>query len=157
VVVRRVLTRVGGDHDEPNVDTVNFLWQVRDCKFTVSTSTAAREFALFYRLGLKIAGRARLVLAASGVVLVISAVLGVGAFGRLLSGGFDDPASASSQAKALLDQKFGGEPDLIFLVHARTGTVDRAAVTAMGQALQHKLTADARLRGVTSYWTAVMH
>ena len=108
---------------------------------------------MFYRLGLKIVTRARLVLAMSIVALVISAVLGVGAFARLLSGGFDDPASASSQAKVLVDQKFGGEPDMIFLVHARTGTVDGAAVTATGQALARRLSADARLHGVTSYWT----
>ena len=108
---------------------------------------------MFYRLGLKIVARARVVLAMSLAALVISAVFGIGAFARLLSGGFDDPASASSQAKVLLDQKFGGEPDLIFLVHARTGTVDGTAVTATGQALAHRLSADARLRGVTSYWT----
>ena len=108
---------------------------------------------MFYRLGLKIVTHARLVLAASIVALVISAVLGVGAFARLLSGGFDDPASASSQAKVLVDQKFGGEPDMIFLVHARTGTVDGTAVTSTGEALARRLSADGRLRGVTSYWT----
>jgi len=108
---------------------------------------------VFYRLGLKIVGRARFVLALSLVALTISAVLGIGAFGRLLSNGFDDPSSASSQAKVLLDQKFGGEPDMIFLVHARTGTVDGTATTATGQALARRLSADTRLRGVTSYWT----
>jgi len=111
------------------------------------------EIAVFYRLGLKIVGRARFVLALSLVALTISAVLGIGAFGRLLSNGFDDPSSASSQAKVLLDQKFGGEPDMIFLVHARTGTVDGTATTATGQALARRLSADTRLRGVTSYWT----
>jgi putative drug exporter of the RND superfamily len=108
---------------------------------------------VFYRLGLKIVGRTRLVLAVSVLALLISAVLGMGAFGRLLSNGFDDPSSASSQAKVLLDQKFGGEPNMIFLMHARTGTVDATAVTAAGQALARRLSADTRLRGVTSYWT----
>ena len=107
---------------------------------------------MFYRLGLKIVPRARLVLALSVVGLLLSAVLGIGAFGRLLSNGFDDPASASSQAKVLLDQKFGGEPDMIFLVHARTGTVDGATVRITGEALARRLSADPRLRGVTSYW-----
>ena len=107
---------------------------------------------MFSRLGLQIVARARLVLALGVLALVLSAVLGVGAFGRLLSGGFDDPASASSQAKALLDQEFGGAPDMIFLVHARTGTVDGTAVTATGEALARRLSGDARLRGVTSYW-----
>jgi RND superfamily putative drug exporter len=108
---------------------------------------------VFYRLGLTIVARARLVLALGVLALVISTVLGVGAFSRLLSGGFDDPASASSQANTLLDQKFDGEPDMIFLVHARTRTVDGSAVTATGEALARRLGADARLRGVTSYWS----
>jgi len=108
---------------------------------------------VFYRLGLKIVTRARFVLVLSVGALLISAVLGVGAFARLLSGGFDDPASASSQAKVLLDTKFDGEPDMIFLVHARTGTVDGTGVAAAGQALAHRLSADSRLRGVTSYWS----
>lgn len=107
---------------------------------------------MFHRLGLKIVGRARLILGLGALALVVSAVVGVGAFSRLLSGGFDDPASASSQAKALLDQKFGGEPDLIFLVHARTGTVDSAAVADTGRALTARLGADPRLHDVTSYW-----
>ena len=81
-------------HDICNVDTVNFMWQVHgvniDCR---------EERVVFYRLGLKIVARARLVLAGGVLALVVSAVLGVGAFARLLSGGFDDPASASSQAK----------------------------------------------------------
>ncbi len=109
---------------------------------------------MFYRLGLIVVARARLVLGLSLVVLALAVFLGIGAFGRLLSGGFDDPASASSQAKTLLDQKFGGEPDLIFLVHARTGTVDGAAAMASGQALTRRLSGDHRLRGVTSYWSS---
>ena len=85
-------------------------------------------------------------------MVVLCAVLGVGVFSRLLSAGFDDPSSASSQAKVLLDQKFGGEPDMIFLVHARTGTVNDAGPTASGNALAQRLSADPRLREVTSYW-----
>ena len=107
---------------------------------------------MFYRWGLKIVAHARLVLALSAVAVLVSAALGIGVFSRLLTGGFDDPASGSSQAKALLDQKFGGEPDMIFLVHARSGTVDEPAVAASGQALASRLSVDTRLRGVTSYW-----
>jgi RND superfamily putative drug exporter len=107
----------------------------------------------FYRLGRLVSGHARLVLAVTLAVLVLAAVLGVGAFGRLLSGGFDDPSAASSEAAALIDQHFGGQPDLIFLVHARTGTVDGPAATADGTALANTLSRDSRLSGVTSYWT----
>lgn len=108
---------------------------------------------MFYALGSVIVRRARLVLALSVAALLVFAVLGVGVFGRLLSAGFDNPASASSRAKVLLDQKFGGDPDMIFLVHATSGTVDGAAATANGEALAAKLAADPRLTGVTSYWT----
>jgi RND superfamily putative drug exporter len=107
---------------------------------------------MFYRLGQFVAAHAKAVLAAAGVIVVVCAVLGVGVFGRLLSAGFDDPSSSSSQAKVLLDQKFGGEPDMIFLVHARSGTVDDAGPTASGTALAQRLSADPRLREVTSYW-----
>jgi RND superfamily putative drug exporter len=107
---------------------------------------------MFYKLGQVIVIRARLVLTLGLVVLAASAVLGVGVFGRLLGGGFDNPASASSRATALLNQKFGGEPDMIFLVHARTGTVSSPAVAAAGTALAARLAADPRLKGVTSYW-----
>jgi RND superfamily putative drug exporter len=54
----------------------------------------------------------------------------------------------------LLNHKFGGEPDLIFLVHARSGSVDAPAATASGGALATRLATDARLSGVTSYWTS---
>jgi putative drug exporter of the RND superfamily len=107
---------------------------------------------MFYRLGRFVAGHAKVVLAAAAVVVVLSAVLGVGVFSRLLSAGFDDPSSSSSQAKVLLDQKFGGEPDMIFLVHARSGTVNDPGPTASGTALAQRLSADPRLREVTSYW-----
>ena len=107
---------------------------------------------MFYKLGLLIVTRARLVLALGLVALAISAVLGVGVFSRLLSGGFDDPASASSRAQVLLDQKFGGEPDMIFLVRARDGNVGSGAAAASGQALAKRLGGDPRLTGVTSYW-----
>jgi putative drug exporter of the RND superfamily len=107
---------------------------------------------VFYKLGLLIAARARLVLALSLVVLAVAAVLGVGVFSHLLSGGFDDPASASSRAHVLLNQKFGGEPDMIFLVHARDGTIGGGAAAASGRALATRLASDPRLTGVTSYW-----
>jgi putative drug exporter of the RND superfamily len=107
---------------------------------------------VFHKLGLFVVARAWRVLGVAVVVLAVSVVLGVGVFGRLLSGGFNDPSSASSRAKVLLDEKFGGEPDMIFLVHARAGTVDGAAAADRGQALARRLGADSRLTGVTSYW-----
>jgi RND superfamily putative drug exporter len=98
------------------------------------------------------AAHARLVLIVTGVVVIVAAVLGFGAFSRLQDQGFADPAAGSTKAKTLLDQKFGGEPNIIFLVHARSGTVDSAAVTSDGERLTTALQRDHRLTGVTSYW-----
>jgi putative drug exporter of the RND superfamily len=52
----------------------------------------------------------------------------------------------------LLDQNFGGEPDMVFLVQARNGNVDDASAVASGRALAERLSEDHRLSGVTSYW-----
>ncbi len=109
---------------------------------------------MFHRLGLRMAARARLVLLVTAVLVVGAAVLGFGAFGRLLSEGFADPSAGSTKAKTLLEAKFGGESNIIFLVHARTGTVDSAAVTSDGERLTAALERDHRMTGVTSYWPA---
>ena len=108
---------------------------------------------MFGRLGLFIAARSRLILAASLILVAVFVVLAAGLFGRLLDEGFDDPSSQSSRAKILLDQRFGGESDIVFLVHARTGTVDDPAVAKSGQELTGFLRRDQRLDQVSSYWS----
>ncbi len=113
-----------------------------------------RETHVFHRLGAFLARRARLVLVASVLFLIASAVIGIGAFGQLGDEGFDDPSSASTQAQVLLDQEFGGETNIVFLVEARSGTVDDAASTEGGLAFTRQLESDPRLSQVTSYWTS---
>ena len=107
---------------------------------------------MFHTLGSRIVRRARVVLAVALVALIGAAVVGVGVFGHVLSGGFADPRSASSQATELLAEHFGGQPDLVLLVHARSGTVDTPTVAASGEALTRRLAADPRLADVSSYW-----
>ncbi|HEX2402548.1 MAG TPA: MMPL family transporter, partial [Mycobacterium sp.] len=96
---------------------------------------------------------ARLVLAAFLVVVVAVAVLGFGAFAKLQTAGFDDPAAESTAAAELLEQRFGGESDLVFLVRADAGTVDEGPAAEAGAALSDRLAADPDLSHVTSYWT----
>ncbi len=108
---------------------------------------------MFGRLGLFIAARSRWILAVAAVLIAVFAVLGTGLFGRLLDEGFDDPSSQSSRAKVLLNQKFGGESDIVFLVHARAGTVDDPAVASSGRRLTDYLRRDRRLDQVNSYWS----
>lgn len=109
---------------------------------------------MFHRLGQFLVARARIVLALTVVLIAVSAVLGVGAFGRLLDEGFADPSAGSTQAKTLLGQEFGGETNIIFLVHAREGTVDQALVAADGLRLTQALENDRRLAAVNSYWVS---
>jgi RND superfamily putative drug exporter len=97
--------------------------------------------------------RSRSVLALALIVVVISGALAAGVFSRLGTAGYDDPASASSQAQRLVNQNFGGQPDLVFLVSSKQGTVDAATVKASGAALTQRLSHEPALSGITSYFT----
>jgi putative drug exporter of the RND superfamily len=104
------------------------------------------------RLAVFVVRHARLVLAVCLVVLAAVAFLGFGAFAKLQTGGFDDPDAESTAAAELLEQNFGGESDLVFVVSAETGTVDEGPAAAAGVALTDQLAADPELSHVTSYW-----
>jgi RND superfamily putative drug exporter len=108
---------------------------------------------MLYKLGGLVHRRARLVLVVTGLLLVIAAVVGVNAFGKLQGGGFDDPNSASNRAAQQIDAQFGGRDNLIFLVRANAGTVDSAAVRTAGTQLTQGLAAHTdSIDRVTSYW-----
>jgi RND superfamily putative drug exporter len=96
--------------------------------------------------------RARLVLVLSAVVLVVMGALGAGAFSRLKSGGFDAEGAESTRATRIVDDTFGGSPNLVLLVGARSGTVDSAATTAAGTSLAASLAKERGVHEVTSYW-----
>lgn len=104
------------------------------------------------RLGYLAHRRARLLLVLATVALVAAAALGVGAFGKLQSGGFDDPQSPSSQAAKLLTARFGGQTDLVLVVHPHTGSVDSAAADSAGRELTSRLRGEPGLSRVVSYW-----
>ncbi|KDA42216.1 MMPL family transporter [Frankia sp. B2] len=97
--------------------------------------------------------RPRLVLVLTLLVLLGAGGLAGGAFGKLQTGGFDDPASDSSRAEDVLDARFHGRPNLLLLVTARAGDVDDAAVVAAGKEVAADLAAQAGARDVVSYWT----
>ncbi|OHV32621.1 MULTISPECIES: MMPL family transporter [Pseudofrankia] len=108
---------------------------------------------MFSRLAGAVTGRPRIVLVATLVFVLGAGVLGVGAFGKLLTGGFDDPKSDSSRAADIVDTQFGGAPNLVLLVTARSGTVDDPAVAAAGRSLTAQLGKEPGVRGAASYWT----
>jgi RND superfamily putative drug exporter len=107
---------------------------------------------MLHRYGEFIARRARLMLVVSGIALIAMALVGFGAFGKLRTGGFDDPGAQSSRAASVVDAKYGGATNLVLLVHAKGGSVDAPDVRAAGTALTDRLTAEAALTNVVSYW-----
>src|SRR5215468_4309370 len=91
--------------------------------------------------------RARLVLVVALLAVAGFGVLGLGAFGKLQTGGFADPGAGSTTAQALTDQRFGGSVGVVLLVHAEAGTVDGA-----GAAAARRLAAVPGVANVVSYW-----
>ncbi|GAA2610823.1 MULTISPECIES: MMPL family transporter [Streptomyces] len=96
--------------------------------------------------------RSRLILAVAVALVAFMGFLGGGAFTKLLPGGFDDPNSQSSRAAEVIDDKFGGETNLVLLVSSPDGRVDTPAAKESGQALVADLKGEKNLANVYSYW-----
>jgi RND superfamily putative drug exporter len=103
-------------------------------------------------MGSFVVRRARLVLVAALLAVIGLGVLGIGAFGKLKTGGFQDPGAGSTTAQALTDQRFGGSDGVVLLVHAGAGTVDGAPARAAGARAARRLAAVPGVSGVVSYW-----
>ncbi|MGW8851199.1 MMPL family transporter [Streptomyces xiamenensis] len=95
--------------------------------------------------------RPRLVLIAAFVAVLVMGAVGGGAFEKLRGGGFDDPASSSTRAGELIEEKFGGGTNLILLVGAPDG-VDDPAARESGEALLAELRTEEHLANIVSYW-----
>ncbi|MFJ4274304.1 MMPL family transporter [Streptomyces coelicoflavus] len=96
--------------------------------------------------------RSRLVLVIAALAVAVMGFVGGGAFTKLLPGGFDDPDSQSSRAVEVIDDKFGGETNLVLLVDSPDGGVDTPAAKSDGQALVAELKGEKNLANVYSYW-----
>src|SRR5215470_430747 len=96
-------------------------------------------------MGSFVVRRARLVLVVAILAVVGFGVLGLGAFGKLKTGGFQDPGAESTTAQALTDHRFGGSAGVVLLVHAEAGTVDDAPARVAGGAVPG-------VSSVVSYW-----
>ncbi|MCX6522119.1 MAG: MMPL family transporter [Actinobacteria bacterium] len=114
------------------------------------------------RLGRFTVRRRRLVLSFTVLFMVLAAVVGAGAFGVLKDGGFDDPASESARAAALLEEHFGGgDPNVVLVASvdaagsAPAGAigVDDPSVVAAGADLAARLDAIDGVEQVVSYWS----
>lgn len=106
---------------------------------------------MFERIAELVIRRSRLVLVVAVVAVALMGAAG-GAFGKLLGGGYDDPASSSSRAAEVIDKKFGGETNLVLLVRASEGRVDAPAARRSGLALVADLKKERNLGNVVAYW-----
>ena len=104
-------------------------------------------------IGSFVVRRARLVLIATMLAVIGFGVLGFGTFGKLKTGGFQDPAAESTSAQTLTDQRFGGAASVVLLVHAKAGTVDDAPARLAGAEAAGRLTAVPGVSNVVSYWS----
>src|SRR2546429_6727370 len=88
------------------------------------------------------------------LIVAGAAIFGTGLFGALKSGGFNDPASESSRAQALLDAKLGGSTADIIILMSNTSikATDATFVDAATQLLT-KLKARQEVASVTSYYS----
>ncbi|WP_435135406.1 MMPL family transporter [Actinacidiphila sp. bgisy144] len=108
---------------------------------------------MFERIAELAVRRSRLVLVVAVVVTALMGAAGSGAFAKLLGGGFDDPSSQSTRAREVIDQRFGGETNLVLLVTAAGGgRIDTPAAESSGRALEADLKQEKTLAGVVSYW-----
>lgn len=95
---------------------------------------------------------ARTILVLSVLATVVAGIFGFTVLSNLGTEGYDNPASDSAQATELVEQEFGGGPDLVFLVHANDGDVDSPGAAKSGEALVKELGANDSLADVTSYF-----
>lgn len=107
---------------------------------------------MFERIAELAIRRSRLVLIFAVLALALMSAVGAGAFDKLKGGGFDDPASPSTRAAEVIDEKFGGETNLVLLVRSSDGRIDTSTSRKSGQDLLADLGKDKRLSNVVSYW-----
>ncbi|MEU5141229.1 MMPL family transporter [Streptomyces sp. NPDC021139] len=109
---------------------------------------------MFERIAELAIRRSRLVLVVAVVAVALMGAVGAGAFGKLKGGGYDDPASQSTRASKAIEEKFGGETNLVLLVRAPESRVDAPEAERGGRALVADLRDDPNLDNVVSYWDA---
>ncbi|TDC54157.1 MMPL family transporter [Jiangella ureilytica] len=107
---------------------------------------------MFTRIGMLAARHARVILVATAVLAAVAIGFGLTAFGKLQTEGFTDPGAESTTADELVDERFGGSADLVFLVDAGDAGVDDPAVATAGEELTARLAEDPALSEVTSYF-----
>ncbi|OBJ58824.1 MMPL family transporter [Mycobacterium sp. 1423905.2] len=95
----------------------------------------------------------RRVLGVALLVVIGAAVFGIPVLGKLSPGGGTDPSAESSQAAALLAQKFGAGDTTMLITVTSTDGAHGAQATAVGTDLVERLRHSPDVRQVQSAWT----
>ena len=94
----------------------------------------------------------RAVLVIAATLVAVMGVVGAGAFGKLVGGGFDDPDAQSTAAHQVINDRFGGQTNLILLVSGGDGQVTDPEVEQGGRQLVAALRKETELSNVISFW-----
>ena len=92
---------------------------------------------MLHRYGAFVARRARLLLVLSVLLMVGAGVLGAGRSASSRTAASTTRRAESTQAQQLIDDRFGGQTNLVLLVTAKAGTVDRAGGRTAGDRDRH--------------------
>ncbi|MCT2583146.1 MMPL family transporter [Actinophytocola gossypii] len=84
--------------------------------------------------------------------MVAAGVLAAGVFDKLKVGGYLDPDAESSRTADQIDERFGGQYNLVFLVEADQA-VDSPEAAAEGTRLTERIAGEDAVTNVASYWT----
>jgi putative drug exporter of the RND superfamily len=118
---------------------------------TVHSTTFNDRSPLFQRLGAWVARHRWPVLVSYLVLLVVVGIFGIRVFAAMESEGFNDPASDSSRAAAILADEFGTEDPLIILAIETPSSPDQSSAEAI--ALLDEIAAVDGVGEVISYWS----
>ena len=88
------------------------------------------------------------------LLILVAGAVGGNVAQVLSSGGFDDPGAESTAADKALDSVFSsGNPNLVLLVTAKSGSVDDREAAAFGAQLTEQLANEEGVEQAVSYWT----
>jgi trehalose monomycolate/heme transporter len=98
-----------------------------------------------------VVARRRRIVAVALLVALVGASWGAGVFGKLVTGGFEDPGSESAHAGAQIARTFGGQnADVLALYSSQTATVDTPLFREPVEAVAQRLRTQAGVASVAS-------
>jgi RND superfamily putative drug exporter len=108
---------------------------------------------VLHRIALLAIAAPRRVIAVSALIFVGAAIFGIPVAKSLSAGGFQDPASESSQASRLLTDKFGQSDQQMVIVVTAAGGADSATARRVGTRIVNRLEKSPYVLSVSSAWT----